>query len=100
MNKQRIGCGFGVAMLAIALTGCSQKVETAAEKPIAEAQDLVREKEAQDTGIEAYIYAYPLVTMEMTRRVPNQRSGAGGQQGADGGISPSCAGIRRSMTMR
>ncbi|HNC52340.1 MAG TPA: DUF1254 domain-containing protein [Accumulibacter sp.] len=29
----------------------------------------VREKEAQETAIDAYIYAYPLVTMEMTRRV-------------------------------
>jgi hypothetical protein len=27
------------------------------------------EKEAMETGIEAYIYGYPLVTMEMTRRV-------------------------------
>ena len=27
------------------------------------------EKEAVETGIEAYIYGYPLVTMEMTRRV-------------------------------
>ena len=26
-------------------------------------------KEALETGIEAYIYGYPLVTMEMTRRV-------------------------------
>jgi hypothetical protein len=29
----------------------------------------VTEKEALETGIEAYIYGYPLVTMEMTRRV-------------------------------
>lgn len=27
------------------------------------------EKEAFDLGVEAYIYGYPLVTMEMTRRV-------------------------------
>lgn len=29
----------------------------------------VTEKEALETGVEAYIYGYPLVTMEMTRRV-------------------------------
>ncbi len=29
----------------------------------------ITEKEALETGIEAYIYGYPLVTMEMTRRV-------------------------------
>jgi hypothetical protein len=29
----------------------------------------VTEKEALDTGVEAYIYGYPLVTMEFTRRV-------------------------------
>ena len=35
---------------------------------MAAAADLVKEHEAKDTGIDAYIYAYPLVTMEMTRR--------------------------------
>src|SRR5262249_26897576 len=29
----------------------------------------VREHEAKDTAIDAYIFGYPLVTMEMTRRV-------------------------------
>ena len=29
----------------------------------------ITEKEALETGIEAYVYGYPLVTMEMTRRV-------------------------------
>lgn len=87
MNKQRIGCGFGVAMLAIALTGCSQKVETAAEKPIAEAQDLVKEKEAKDAGVDAYIYAYPLVTMEMTRRSQTNVVAPEGSKAQMGAIS-------------
>jgi hypothetical protein len=34
----------------------------------------VTEKEALETGIEAYIYAYPLVTMEYTRRVMTNAS--------------------------
>src|SRR5262245_66317950 len=37
--------------------------------PTMVAQERVNEKEAMDIGIEAYIYGYPLVTMEMTRRV-------------------------------
>jgi hypothetical protein len=32
-------------------------------------QGALSEKEARDLGVEAYIYGYPLVTMEMTRRV-------------------------------
>ena len=35
----------------------------------AEAPAPVKELEARDTAIDAYIYAYPLVTMELTRRV-------------------------------
>ena len=31
--------------------------------------DQAKEQEALDLGVEAYIYGYPLVTMEMTRRV-------------------------------
>ena len=69
MNYQSMGWVLGLAASAALLTGCSQKVATEAEKPIAAAQDLVKEHEATATGIEAYEYAYPLVTMEMTRRV-------------------------------
>ncbi len=68
-----------LAVLAAVLIGC-QKTDTAVEKAATDVKDkavadakaaeaLVKEKEAQDTGIEAYIYAYPLVTMELTRRV-------------------------------
>ena len=71
---------IGIAVIAMTFTGCSQKADTAAEKAATDVKDkvvadakaaeaLVKEKEAKDTGIEAYIYAYPLVTMELTRRV-------------------------------
>jgi hypothetical protein len=69
MNLRTFPRVLGLAIVAAAVVGCSQKVDNPAEKPIAAATDLVKEHEAKDTGIEAYIYAYPLVTMEMTRRV-------------------------------
>jgi len=37
--------------------------------PAAPAPDQAKEKEALEIGTEAYIYGYPLVTVEMTRRV-------------------------------
>ena len=37
--------------------------------PGAPGSDQAKEQEAFDLGVEAYIYGYPLVTMEMTRRV-------------------------------
>ena len=52
---------------------CTERVrpegQNAAEKTVAAAQDLVKEKAAREAGIDAYIYAYPLVTMELTRRI-------------------------------
>src|SRR5271154_4226987 len=51
------------------LTACGQKVEQKVAEVAKAPEGLVKEKEAQDNGIEAYIYAYPLVTMEVTRRV-------------------------------
>lgn len=70
---------FSLAVVAVSLIGC-QKADTAAEKAAADVKDkvvadaknaeaMVKEKEAQEAGIEAYTYAYPLVTMELTRRV-------------------------------
>jgi hypothetical protein len=65
---------------AAALAACGQKADTTADKAATEAKDkvaaaakdaeaLARETEARETGIDAYMYAYPLVTMELTRRV-------------------------------
>ena len=49
------------------------KVEKAAEKAAAEvkakAEAEAKELEAREIAVDAYVYAYPLVTMEMTRRV-------------------------------
>jgi len=47
------------------LPGCSAK----SGGVIGDIESEVKEKEAKDTAIEAYVYGYSLVTMEMTRRV-------------------------------
>ena len=53
----------------------------------------LREFEAQDTAIEAYIYGYPLVTMEMTRRVMTNVAAPEGTR-APWGNSSECERIR------
>ena len=61
----------GLAAALLVLTGC-QRGESAPEavkQDAKAAEAAVKEKEAKDAAIEAYIYAYPLVTMEFTRRV-------------------------------
>jgi hypothetical protein len=69
MDCRTLRLSLGLSIFVTAMIGCSQKVDTAlAEKPVAAVTDLAKENEAKDSGIEAYMYAYPLVTMELTRR--------------------------------
>jgi hypothetical protein len=80
---QSIARSAMVLTLAAALISCGKqeeaKVEKAVDKAAADvkakaeadakaAEALMKEKEAQEIAIDAYMYAYPLVTMEMTRR--------------------------------
>jgi len=64
-----------VFVLAVMLAGCGGKTETAktekakTDEAAKAAEAASKEKEVLETGIEAYVYGYPLVTMEMTRRV-------------------------------
>jgi hypothetical protein len=68
---------FLAALLAVAMIGCSKqeeaKIEKAVEKAAGEAKSTLesaaKELEAREIAIDAYIYAYPMVTMEITRRV-------------------------------
>jgi hypothetical protein len=73
---------FIAAAIASALfvSGCGKQAEQAAQKAAADvkkevatdaaaAAALAREAEAREIAFDAYIYAYPLVTMEITRRV-------------------------------
>ena len=72
MQKLRVQSYWGRLLLALtcatfllAATGPAQE----AAPPSAPAPDQAKEQEALALGVEAYIYGYPLVTMEMTRRV-------------------------------
>src|SRR5215470_19948891 len=67
---------FGITLL---LPGCGKQADAPAQSARSEAKEKVaadakaleaaiKEKEAQEAAIDAYIYAYPLVTMEITRR--------------------------------
>jgi hypothetical protein len=80
MQHERVIVVALTALLATGLAGCGKQADDAAQKGVAEvkakaeadgkaAEALVKEKEAQETAVESYIYAYPLVTMEITRRV-------------------------------
>jgi hypothetical protein len=63
-------------VLSVLVAACGKQADTAAADAKAKAEAdakavavAAKELEARETAIEAYIYAYPLVTMEMTRRV-------------------------------
>jgi hypothetical protein len=71
---------FALAMLAACGKQEEAKVEKAVDKAAQEAkakaeadakaaEALAKEAEARALAVEAYVYAYPLVTMEMTRRI-------------------------------
>ena len=77
--KYLSAASLAVAMLSM-ITGCSKQEQAKVEKAGTEmkasaeagakaAADAAKEAEAFALASEAYIYAYPLVTMEMTRRV-------------------------------
>ncbi len=60
-----------VMLLSMASTGSAQLFRRPRRVRVVPAQQAapVTAKEAAEIGVEAYIYGYPLVTMEMTRRV-------------------------------
>src|SRR5215470_17088418 len=59
-----------VLILALTLAACGKKESEpeAKKEDKAVAENAAKEKEALDTTVDAYVYAYPLVTMEYTRR--------------------------------
>jgi len=86
MNEQPISKGrkcasIGLAVLSLVLLGaCGKQAEPQVDRVAAEAKAKLeaeakavevaaKEAEARAIAIESYVYAYPLVTMEMTRRI-------------------------------
>lgn len=79
MSARRILQTLGYTLLTTALLSCNHsgeknttKEDTEVKKNITDlthdAKALLQEKEAQKIAIDAYIYTYPLVTMDYTRR--------------------------------
>jgi hypothetical protein len=60
--QRRAGFFSALALMSMALVGCGNQ-------EAAKLGQAAKELEARETAIEAYIYAYPMVTMEITRRV-------------------------------
>jgi hypothetical protein len=63
-----------VAGALLALTACSKPppappAKSAAPPAVDAGKEAAREKEVQEAAVDAYVYGYPLVTMELTRRV-------------------------------
>jgi hypothetical protein len=58
---------LGIALAA--LMACGKKAETPAAAAPATAEPTAEQKAAFDTAVDAYVFGYPLVTMEYTRRV-------------------------------
>src|SRR5262245_23529334 len=58
-----------VLVLALGISACGKKEPAPdATKEKVSAESAAKEKDALETAIETYVYAYPLVTMEYTRR--------------------------------
>jgi len=80
MPRMNLAWVATAALAAAMLSSCGKQADTTAEKVATDVKDkvvadakaveaLAKEKEAQEIGIDAYEFAYPLVTMELTRRV-------------------------------
>ena len=78
--KRRTLLLLAATLLAMTLGACGKQEEATVDKAATDvkakaeaeakvAESAAKELEARETAIDAYIYAYPLVTMEMTRRV-------------------------------
>ena len=103
-NKWQLGKGnlyedtrgilAAILTIAIGLAACEKKQEPAPAADAAKnqaAETAAKEKEALDTAVEAYVYAYPLVTMEYTRRVMTNVAGPEGSNAPMGQFAAAAA---------
>lgn len=76
--KIKVSCGFIVFALTIALGACSSSNPTKTSQPGVEA--------AVSDAVDAYVYGYPLVTMDMTRKFITNYATVQGSRGPMGQI--------------
>ena len=80
MQRKRLSWAATAALCALTLAACSKQPETQVDRVAMEAkakaeaevkavEAAAKEAEVRAIAIESYVYAYPLVTMEMTRRI-------------------------------
>ncbi|HMW56785.1 MAG: DUF1254 domain-containing protein [Candidatus Accumulibacter phosphatis] len=80
MQRKNLSWATMAALCALTLGACGKQAETQVDRVAMEAkakaeaeakalEAVAKEAEARAIAIESYVYAYPLVTMEMTRRV-------------------------------
>jgi hypothetical protein len=81
--KNLIAIGVTAVLLAL-FASLSTRAESPVAKVEADAKAIVQEAEALALGTEAYVYAYPLVTMEYTRRVMTNVAAPAGNRGPMG----------------
>ena len=91
-----------VMLLSVASTGSAQLFRRPRRVRAVPAQQFapVTAKEAAEIGVEAYIYGYPLVTMEMTRRVMTNVEKVEGHTGTDGAVASGTNLSRRQVPGR
>ena len=86
-----------LAAVALGLAACGEQKPPPPPAPKADAAAdaaAAKEKAAVETAIDAYVYGYPLVTMEMTRRAVDERRGTRRAPVRRWASSPGCAPIR------
>jgi hypothetical protein len=83
----QVALGTAAALASTAPTLAGSRTQGPAAQP---GMPAISEDEARDIGVDAYIYGYPLVTVEMTRRVMTNVA-APEDSHAPMGQSPRCA---------
>jgi len=68
VRSRKLSAVSAAAILLALLASCGKKEEAKVEKAVGKVEAVAKEAETLAIATEAYVYAYPLVTMEITRR--------------------------------